>query len=430
MAAETHEVVVADLTHDGLGVASVGGERVFIPDVLPEETVSITLGKRRRKLRHGQLEAVIAPSPMRVEPGCEYFGRCGGCGLQHLDLEAQLDWKGKATLETLRRIGSVVPGRVGTAITSRPWGYRRRARVGIKYVARKGRVLAGFRERGASFITDMRRCPVLVSPFDECLGDLADTIGGSSVRADVPQAELAAGDGHGAIVLRLLSAPARPDLDLLDAFGRRWDLDIYLQTGGLDSVAPLNPERARPLFYEHHDLNINLRFTPTDFIQVNGAVNRAMVARAIQLLQPSKTDRALDLFSGLGNFTLPLARHAGEVLGLEGAAGLVARAGENAARNGIDNASFRIADLADPKALPTGPFDLILLDPPRTGAAALVPHFAPLKPRRVLYVSCHPGTLARDAAVLSSQGFGLAEVIAVDMFPHTQHVETMALFVA
>jgi 23S rRNA (uracil1939-C5)-methyltransferase len=426
----THEVVIGDLTHDGQGVASVDGERVFIADVLPNETVSITLGKRRRKLRQGHLETVIDASPERTVPGCEYFGRCGGCGLQHLQPAAQLEWKGKAVLETLRRIGGVVPERVGEPITSEPWAYRRRARVGIKYVARKERVLAGFRERSAGYITDMQHCPVLANPFTDCLGDLAETIGGCSVAAQVPQAELAAGDDHGAMVLRVLTAPNAEDRVRLKEFGERWDLDMYLQPGGMDSVTPLVDTATRTLSYRLPAQQLELRFQPTDFVQVNAAVNREMVTRALALLEPRSTDRVLDLFCGLGNFTLPLARRAGEVLGVEGAANLITRAGENAVHNGIDNAVFRVADLAAPEALPAGPFDLVLLDPPRTGAAAMVERMASLQPRQVLYVSCHPGTLARDAAVLCAQGFTLAEVIPIDMFPHTQHVETMALFVA
>ena len=425
---ELHEVVIDDLTQDGQGVATVAGERVFVADVLPGETVTISVGKRRRKLRQGQLHTVISASPERTTPGCEYFGRCGGCGLQHLEPAAQLGWKSKAMLETLRRIGGVVPEAVAAPITSKPWRYRRRARLGIKNVTAKGRVLVGFRERAASYVTDMQHCEVLAPPFDACLGGLAETLAACSVASKVPQAEIAVGDDHAAIVLRVLSDPSNDDCARLLEFGQRWDLDVYLQPGGLDSVVPLG--ETRPLLYRLPEQQIELEFTPIDFIQVNAGVNRAMVTRALELLQPIETDRILDLFCGLGNFTVPLARQADQVLGMEGAANLVERARVNGRRNGVDNIEFVTADLNDPAALPKQRFDLVLLDPPRTGAAAMVERISSVKPRRILYISCHPGTLARDSAVLYAQGFELSTAVAVDMFPHTNHVETMALFIA
>lgn len=427
-APDLHEVVIDDLTQDGQGVTTVAGERVFVADVLPGETVTITVGKRRRKLRQGQLHAVLSASPQRVTPGCEYFGRCGGCGLQHLETAGQLEWKSKAMLETLRRIGAAVPESVAAPITSESWRYRRRARLGIKHVTAKGRVLVGFRERAASYVTDMRHCEVLAPPFDTCLDALSDVLTDCSVANKVPQAEIAVGDDHGAIVLRVLSEPNDDDKARLREFGQRWDIDVYLQPGGLDSVVPLG--EVRPLLYRLPAQQVELEFAPIDFIQVNSGVNRAMVTRALGLLQPAPTDRILDLFCGLGNFTIPLAKQGGHVLGLEGAAHLVERAEANARRNRVDNVRFGAVDLNDPDALPQEHFDIVLLDPPRTGAAAMVERIASLNARRILYVSCHPGTLARDSVVLQAQGFKLATALAVDMFPHTNHVETMALFEA
>ena len=427
MPPELHEVVIDDLTHDGQGVASVAGERVFVKDVLPGETVTISLGKRRRKLRQGQLHAVLKASPQRTTPGCEYFGRCGGCALQHLEAAAQLEWKTKAMLETLRRIGGAVPESVASPLTSEPWRYRRRARLGVKHVTARGRVLVGFRERAAGYITDMEHCEVLAPPFDACLGALAETLADCSIVRQVPQAEIAVGDDHGALVLRVLSEPTAEDRGRLQAFGEHWNLDVYLQPGGLDSIVPLG--EVRPLIYRLPGQQLELEFAPVDFIQVNAGVNRAMVTRALELLAPRSTDRILDLFCGLGNFTLPLAQSGGEVVGLEGAAGLVARAEANARRNELDNVRFATADLDASEALPPERFDLVLLDPPRTGAAAMVEGIGRLKPRGILYVSCHPGTLARDCVGLQAQGFKLFTVLGVDMFPHTNHVETMALFV-
>ena len=426
--ASTLEATVVDLTHDGRGVADVEGRRVFVPDALPGERIEILLGKRRRKLQEAELVEVLAPSSSRVAPACEYFGTCGGCALQHLDHGAQVRFKQTVVAEALSRIGGLVPGEWLAPVIGMPWHYRRRARLGVKFVPGKERVLVGFRERAGRFITDMRSCPVLMPPLDALLGELADLIGETSVRARLPQIEAAVGERSAALVLRVLEQPTETDKKLFEEFGRRHDLDIYLQPGGPGTITPLG--EARTLEYSLPAYGLTLQFLPTDFVQVNAVVNAELVAAALRLAAPEPRDRVLDLYCGLGNFSLPFAQRAAELLGVEGDAGLVARAVRNAAANGIDNARFVAADLSagDWRFLREA-WDIVVLDPPRTGAEAPIAEMHKVGPRRIVYVSCHPATLARDARVLVGEhGYRLSAAGVFDMFPHTHHVEALALF--
>jgi 23S rRNA (uracil1939-C5)-methyltransferase len=427
--ARPREVAVTDLTHDGEGVAEIDGRRVFVPGALPGERVEIVLGKRRRKIQEAQLLRIVSAAPERAAPPCEYFGRCGGCALQHLEHAAQVRFKERAVRETLARLGGATPEEWLPPITGPEWNYRRRARLGVKFVAAKNRVLVGFRERAAPYITDMARCPVLAPPIDGLLGELADVVAASSVRARLPQIEAAVGDEHAALVLRVLDAPSRADEQLFAELGRRHDIDIYLQPGGPGTAAILGGP-ARPLCYSLERFGLRLQFAPTDFIQVNAAVNAAMVDAAVALAQIRPEDRVLDLYCGLGNFSLPFAQSARELLGVEGEAGLVARAVRNAAANGITGARFVTADLAQPDwSFLREDWDLVVLDPPRTGAEAPIAALAQRRVRRIVYVSCHPATLARDARVLLETGrYRLRSARALDMFPHTHHVEAMAVF--
>jgi len=419
---------IVDLAHDCEGVADVDGKRVFVPDALPGEIVEIKLRKRRRKLQEAELQRVVEPSPDRVSPECEYFGRCGGCALQHLAYPAQVEFKQRAVAQALTRIARVEPDEWLPAFAGKPWGYRRRARLGVKYVHGKERVLVGFRERAAPYITDMARCPVLASPLDGLLGPLAELIAGTSVRERLPQIEAAVGDDASALVLRVLDAPSAADVEAFAAFGARHDVDMYLQPGGPGTVVPIG--RARPLRYSLAKLGVTLEFLPTDFVQVNAQVNEELVATAIELAQVRPADTVLDLYCGLGNFSLPFAQRARELLGVEGEAGLVARAVRNAAANGVENARFVTADLAQPDwSFFREPRDVVVLDPPRTGAEAAAAAMDRIAPRRIVYVSCHPATLARDAQVLVERhGYRLRAVRVFDMFPHTHHVEALALF--
>jgi 23S rRNA (uracil1939-C5)-methyltransferase len=419
---------IVDLTHDGQGVADLAGQRVFVADALPGERVEIALRKRRRKLKEADLLRVLEPSPDRVTPGCAHFGLCGGCALQHLEHGAQLKFKERVVAEALKRIARVEPMQWLPPVMSEPWHYRRKARLGAKYVAAKGRVLVGFRERAGPYIADMQRCPVLVEPLGDLLEELAALIGQSGVRERIPQIEAAVADDATALVFRVLDEPSAADAEAFKAFGARHGIDMYWQRGGPGTVAPI--DGARALQYRLERFGLTFEFLPTDFVQVNARVNSELVATAVELAAVSSTDRVLDLFCGLGNFSLPLAQRAGELLGVEGEAGLVARAVRNAARNGIANARFLTADLAAKDwSFYREPWDVVVLDPPRTGAESSIAELERSKPRRIVYVSCHPATLARDAAVLvERQGYTLRKARVFDMFPHTHHVEALALF--
>ena len=426
--AKTVTATIVDLTHDGEGVADIEGRRAFVPDALPGERVEIALHKRRRKLQEASLLRVVEASPDRVTPGCEYFGRCGGCALQHLAHPAQVAFKQGVVAEALARIGRTEPEQWLPPVAGSPWGYRRRARLGVKYVAGKERVLVGFRERAGPYITDMRHCPVLVPPLDGLLGELADLIAGTSVRERLPQIEAAVADGVTALVLRVLATPSAADIEAFRAFGARYGIDIYLQPGGPGTIAPVG--EARTLSYKLPAFGLTLQFLPMDFVQVNAGVNAELVATAVQHAAIQPTDRVLDLYCGLGNFSLPLAQRARELLGVEGEAGLVARAVRNAALNGIGNARFVTADLFQTDwSFYREPWDVVVLDPPRTGAEVPIAELKRSNPRRIVYVSCHPATLARDAHVLvHERGYKLKIARVFDMFPHTHHIEALAVF--
>ena len=419
---------IIDLTHDGRGVAAVGGERYFVAGALPGELAAIRPRGRRRRYRDADLVELMRRSEARVEPPCEYFGRCGGCALQHMAYEAQVRYKQQAARETLVRIGGVEAERWLESVTGPQWGYRRRARLGVKHVQGKGRVLVGFRERAAPLVTDMEHCAILAAPFSCAPGELAQLIGTLGIRQRVPQVEVAAGENRAAMVFRVLDPPSPRDRELLLAFGKQQGVDIYLQPGGPGTVAALSAETG-PLSYRHPVFDVTLEFDPTDFIQVNARVNEQMVERVVERLGIVAGDRVLDLYCGVGNFSLPLARQGAAVLGVEGDAGLVARATHNARRNSLEGARFVAADLAQPDwSFLKESWDLVLLDPPRSGAESVVAHIGGMGPRRVGYVSCHPGTLARDAKTLVQFGYRLAEATLLDMFPHTHHAELFAVF--
>jgi 23S rRNA (uracil1939-C5)-methyltransferase len=428
-AAETATVV--DTTTEGQGVASIAGKRVFITGALAGETVTLRRVRARRNYDEAELLEVTGPSPDRAEPRCASFGRCGGCALQHLSQQGQLALKQRALLESLRRIGGVTPARVIPAFGASPWGYRRRARLAVRFVAGKGRVLVGFSERDSSWITDMTRCETLAPPAAELPGLLGELIGGLALASRIPQVEVAVADNALALVFRVLDEPGAADLAALRRFRDQHGLRVLLQRAGPETIVPLDAGRDdEELWYAIPDAGLSMTFGPTDFVQVNAAVNQRMIALAVELLEPHPAARVLDLYCGIGNFTLPLARHAGFVLGIEGAATLVERAGRNAALNAIRNVEFRVADLAV-ASVPAwaAPFDSVLLDPPRAGAAAVLPILAQMGARRILYISCHPGTLARDAGTLVNDlGFRLAAAGILDMFPQTSHIESVALF--
>jgi 23S rRNA (uracil1939-C5)-methyltransferase len=393
--------------------------------------VRIRLLRRSRSFDEAKVEEWLTRSPERVEPRCIHFDTCSGCSLQHLPPAAQIAAKQRVLAENFERIGKVVPQRWLEPLADEAWGYRRKGRLSVKWVAKKDKVLVGFREDNPRFVADLSVCHTLLPEVGQRLADLGTLVGSLAAKRDIAQIEIAAGDDTVALTFRHLQPLPEADRATLAAFGKAQGLAILLQAGGPDSVTPLWPEQV-PLSFRLPEHDVDIAFRPLDFIQVNAGMNRRMVSRALELLDPQPADSVLDLFCGLGNFTLPLARRAGHVAGVEGEAALVARSRENAARNRIANAEFFSADLAaDQRDAPwaTRPYDKLLLDPPRSGAAKVLEYLPHRHTQRVVYVSCHPASLARDAGVLVERhGFQLAAAGVMDMFPHTAHVESIALF--
>jgi 23S rRNA (uracil1939-C5)-methyltransferase len=429
LSAASETAVVAALSHEGVGVVH-GGKAAFVSGALPGETIRFRRRRPHRQYDEAELEEVLEPSADRVEPRCLHFDICGGCALQHLAAPAQLQLKEQLLRESLERIARTSPARWLPAVAGRVWGYRRRARLSAKFVEGKGRVLVGFRERLSSLIASIDRCEVLAAPLDGMIRSLSDLIMQLSIRERLPQIEVAVADNAVALVLRVLEPPTAGDLERLRAFETQHGVRFYLQSGGLESVRSLT-EPAAVLTYALPEADLELEFAPTDFIQVNGEVNRALVHAAVELLELDGSSRVLDLYCGLGNFSLAIARRAQAVVGIEGDSALVERAQSNARRNGLSNAEFHRADLSTELSGArwlAQPYTHVLLDPPRAGARELLPQLARLAPTRLLYVSCHPGTLARDIGELVHQhGFELLAAGVVDMFAHTAHMESLAL---
>lgn len=425
------EVDITDLSHDGRGVARIQDKAVFVAGALPGERALVRIVRRHRSFDEAKVETLLTRSPDRIEPRCPHFGGCGGCALQHLPADKQIAAKQRVLAENFERIGKVTPQHWLEPLTDAPWGYRRKGRLSVKWVEKKGKVLVGFREDDPRFVADLRVCHTLLPQVGERIEALAALIGGLEAKRDIAQIEIAADDRTVALVFRHLVPLQDGDRERLIAFGREHGLAILLQPKGPDSVHTLDPPTI-DLKFGIPAADVELAFRPLDFIQVNAGMNQRMIAQALALLDPQPQQRVLDLFCGLGNFTLPIARLAGAVTGVEGEAGLVARAADNARLNGIDNATFHAADLSlDQRALgwARADYDALLLDPPRSGAAAVLDYLPGKRTRRVVYVSCHPGSLARDAGILVERhGFELRRAGVMDMFPHTAHVESIALF--
>jgi 23S rRNA (uracil1939-C5)-methyltransferase len=432
-------VDVAALDQEGRGVARVEGKAVFVEGALPGERVTIATLKRKPTYEIARVEDVLRPSAVRIAPRCPHFGVCGGCSLQHLDGAAQVAAKQRTLEDALWHLARVRPAQLFAPVHGPDWGYRHRARLSVRFVAKKGGALVGFHERKSSYVADMTSCAILPPMVSALLPALRALVGSLSIRDRLPQIELAVGDGTLApacvLVLRILAPLSAADEIALAAFVDRHRVHFYVQTGGPETATPFQPTTATArLAYELPEFGLAFPYAPTEFTQVNPALNRVLVRRAIALLDPRPGERIVDFFCGLGNFTLPIARRGATVVGLEGSAALVRRADENAALNGLaDRATFRTANLfaATPELIEAlGPPDKALLDPPREGAVAVVRALGgDGSPRRVVYVSCSPATLARDAAVLVHEhGYALAGAGVVNMFPHTAHVESIALF--
>lgn len=427
------EVEIRNLSPEGRGVAQVEGKTVFIPGALAGERVSFRYSARHRRHDEGRLEAVLRPSPDRVTPRCAHADICGGCSLQHLSGSAQLRDKEAALRETLSRLGGVEPeGWLAPLESPVHWGYRQKARLGVKWVEKKGRVLVGFREQRSGLIADIQSCAVLDERVGMLLEPLARRIEQLSIRERLPQIEIAVGEAAPVLVLRVLSEPSAQDRAALCAFAQEHGIRFGIQSAGPDSIVPLCDEAPLSQSYSLPDFGIEFSFEPTDFTQVNAGLNRLMVKQALELLDPGPDDNVLDLFCGLGNFTLPLATRAGQVTGVEADAGLIERAKANARRNNLANLNFEIANLyesLDDAAWLKQRYGKALIDPPRSGAAEILELLPKLGVQRLVYVSCYPATLARDAGILVKEhGYRLKKLGIMDMFPHTAHVESIALF--
>jgi 23S rRNA (uracil1939-C5)-methyltransferase len=432
VAAPPEQGTVAALTHDGEGILREG-KTAFVGGALPDEVIRFRRVRSHRGHDEGQLLEVLKPSPDRVTPRCAHFGVCGGCALQHLAGERQIEMKQLQLRDALERVAKVSAQQWLAPLRGPQWGYRRRARLGARYVPKKGRVVVGFRERLAPYIAALEHCDVLSAPVGALIAPLSAMLTGLAARESIPQIEVAVADNATALVFRVLRALPQADIAALQDFAGQHSLRIYLQTGGLDSVVPLDAAAAHePLRYALPEFDVAYEFAPTDFVQINASLNAGMVSQVLALLELESQSRVLDLYCGLGNFTLPLARRAGAVLGIEGDAALIARARHNAHMNGIVNVQFVAADLT--QSLPlnapylVGGFSHVVLDPPRAGALDVMPTIAHLAPHKVAYISCHPGSLARDIAVLVHEfGFVLRAAGVLDMFPHTAHVESLAV---
>lgn len=428
------ELEIQSLSHDGRGVArDEEGKTCFVDAALPGERVTAKYLGRRKRFDELKAEEIQVASPQRVTPPCPHADLCGGCSLQHLEEEAQIRLKEATLKEHFAHFGGIEPEHWEEPMVAETLGYRRKARLGVRYVKARQEVLVGFREKRNSFITDIRSCAVLDPRIGERIMPLRDLIGGLSVFDAIPQVEVACGDDEAALVFRHMAPLNDADVGALCSFGREHDLQIYLQPKGPDTIWRLWPESdaTERLHYGLDEQQLTMAFHPSDFTQVNAGINERMVQRAMEWLALESGDRVLDLFCGLGNFTLPLARRAGAVVGVEGDDAMVVRGRENARANGVENCEFHGANLqSDFTGEPWAGdgFNKILIDPPRSGALDVVQNMARFGADRIVYVSCNPATLARDAGELVAQGYRLVRAGVMDMFPHTTHVESMALF--
>ena len=422
---------VESLDREGRGVAHIEGKTVFIDGALPGETVQYAPYRSKPSYELARLLKLITPSAARVPPRCPHYRNCGGCSMQHLGGEVQVAAKQRVLEDALWHIGRVRAEAMLPPVHGLPWGYRQRARLSVRRVPKKGGVLVGFRERRSGYVSDMDSCEVLPAAVSEVIPELRRLVDALSVRERLPQIEVAAGEAATVLVLRILQPLTQADEHEVRAFAVKTGMQIWLQPGGPESAAPFWPAGAPPLFYTLPEFGVRIEFSPTDFTQVNNEVNRILVRRALALLDPRPGERVGDFFCGLGNFTLPIAHVGAMVAGYEGSERLIAQARQNAAANGLESrCEFHLANLFDERACATlGRFDKVLIDPPREGAIELIKSFSAAGPARIVYVSCDPATLARDAGVLvHAQRYALRAAGVANMFPHTSHVESMALF--
>lgn len=430
-------VSITDLSHEGRGIARINGKTVFIQDALPGEIALIQITKKHRQYDEAKATMILNASPDRVTPRCSHYGICGGCSLQHLNTDAQLQHKEKSLLTQLKHLAKIQPDVLLPPLKAKNWGYRRRARLGVKYVAKKQAVLVGFREKNGRYLAELQSCAALEPKISQLILPLQKVIRSLQVYQAIPQIEVALGDEILALVFRHLVPLEKEDHAKLKTFAMENQLQLYLQPGNESTMHCIWPEMdSKPLRYHLHADSLlpkplELFFEPRHFIQINATINQSMIKRAIELLAPNFSDQILDLFCGLGNFSLPLATQCQSVIGVEGSSELVAQAKKNAMHNTISNVQFYTSDLSKPikeQAWSQKSFNKLLLDPPRSGAFEIIQQISSWQIERIVYVSCNSATLARDAAELIKQGYHLAQAGVMDMFPHTQHSEAICLF--
>ncbi|RPI47538.1 MAG: 23S rRNA (uracil(1939)-C(5))-methyltransferase RlmD [Betaproteobacteria bacterium] len=432
-AAEARIIGIESLEQEARGVGRWQGKTIFVEGALPGERVEFSPYRRKPAYEFARLSRILHESPQRVVPRCPHFGVCGGCSLQHFEARAQVAAKQRILEDALWHIGRVKPEHVLPAIYGPAWEYRQRARLAVRNVPKKGGVLVGFHERSSSYVADMTSCQVLPERISSLLPRLRELVSGLSVRDRLPQIEVACGENVDVLVLRILQPLNAADEQRLRGFSDANHVVLYLQPGGPESAEPFHPVPAPELAYNLPAFGLSMRFGPTEFTQVNAAVNRVLVSRAVGLLRAQAGERVADMFCGLGNFSLAIARGGANVVGFEGTATLIARATRNAEANDLAGlCRFVRADLyrqAEAALAADGPFDRMLVDPPRDGAIELIKALREPLPKRIVYVSCNPATLARDSGVLVQVlGYRLEAAGVVNMFPHTAHVESIAVF--
>jgi 23S rRNA (uracil1939-C5)-methyltransferase len=424
---------VESLDQEGRGIARRQGKTIFVEGALPGEQVIVSVYRKKPSFEIARVQRIVKASSSRLDPRCAYFGLCGGCALQHIDVSTQVAAKQRVLEDALWRIGKVEPAEILAPIHGAGWEYRHRARFTVRHVPKKGGMLIGFHEKRSSYVADMTSCEVVPQRISALLLPLRDVVGRLSIRQRLPQIELSVGEGADVLVLRVLDKLSEHDEHLLATFADKHQLYVYLQPGGPDTAQPFHPAAGADLHYLLPEFDVRIYFAPTDFTQVNHATNRVLVRRAMRLLKPRPGECIADFFCGLGNFSLPIARLGASVVGLDGSRALASRAQTNAVRNGLsDKTRFEVMNLfeIDSKRLAAlGTIDGMLIDPPRDGAVELVKAIREPAPPRIVYVSCNASTLARDSAVLvHGAGYMLRSAGIVNMFPHTAHVESIALF--
>ena len=428
---EPIEFEIGDLSHDGRGVGRHNDKVVFIQNALPGETVKAVLNRKTRHFDEALAVEILEASEDRVEPQCQFYNNCNGCTMMHLQPEKQIAFKANTLAQNFKKMAGVSPQNWLEPLHDQHWNYRRRARLSVRWVMGKDRVLVGFREKNGRYVADMTACEVLEKPLADLIQPLSDLFSIMDARADIPQVECSAGDDVISLIIRHMKPLSSSDVEKLQAFEAEHDLQVYLQSKGPNTVKPLTQVK-KPLSFAMLDGQLKMEFLPNDFIQVNSRMNEKMIQQAVQLLDLSDDDVILDLFCGLGNFTLPIATQVRKVVGVEGDQGLIERARHNAEINQLPNAEFHCADLTqDHSKSPwfTQEYNKVLIDPPRSGAWDILPLIAATGAQTLVYVSCHPASLARDAERLVNElGYRLESAGVMDMFPHTSHVESMALF--